>query len=187
MGDWCTFPASGDTDGGGGSGYLHTSLTNASFATTTTADAKTAPKKTDVDYVTGVAEGKNTGDGSGGNGLVVITECRPKPTAFCNNNAVCETNESCNCADCNDQIDHCGVKGTDEQLICTKDTTPPCFSDKFPYCFPACLDGYTRNASGQCVTNSPPVAACQNFTYPIKDDGFVKDNAASVTQYCTEK
>lgn len=27
----------------------------------------------------------------------------------------------------------------------------------------------------------------QNFTYPIKNDGYVKDNAASVTQYCIEK
>lgn len=48
-------------------------------------------------------------------------------------------------------MDHCAINGTGEQLICTKDTTPPCFADKFPYCFPACLDGYTRDASGQCV------------------------------------
>lgn len=56
LGDWCTFPTAGDTDGGGGSGYLHTSLVNPSFATATTADAKTPPKKIDSDYVAGVAE-----------------------------------------------------------------------------------------------------------------------------------
>lgn len=85
---------------------------------------------------------------------MVITECRPKPVATCNNNGTCDTNESCNCADCNDKADHCAINGTGEQLICTKDTTPPCFTDKFPYCFPACLDGYTRNASGQCVATT---------------------------------
>lgn len=87
---------------------------------------------------------------------MVITECRPKPVATCNGNGLCDANESCNCADCNDKADHCSINGTGEQLICTKDTTPPCFTDKFPYCFPACLDGYTRNASGQCVASVVP-------------------------------
>lgn len=30
-------------------------------------------------------------------------------------------------------------------------------------------------------------ASCQNFTYPTKNDGYVKDDVASVTKYCTEK
>lgn len=68
---------------------------------------------------------------------------------------MCDTNESCDCADCNEKADHCGIDGT-TQLICTKDTAPTCYSDKFPYCFPACLDGYTRNASGQCVATGTP-------------------------------
>ena len=53
------------------------------------------------------------------------------------------------------------MNGSGEQLICTKDTTPPCFTDKFPYCLSACLDGYTRNASGQCVST---VATATNST-----------------------
>ena len=88
---------------------------------------------------------------AGGNGRVVIAECRPKPVAQCNNNNVCDAGESCNCGDCNDQIDHCGVNPSGQQLICTKDTAPQCFTDKFPYCLSACLDGYIRNSSGQCV------------------------------------
>lgn len=80
----------------------------------------TVPKNTDVDYKTGVgAAGMYTV--AGGNGLVVITECRPKPATTCNNNAVCDANESCDCSDCNDQADHCALDGT-TQLICTKDT-----------------------------------------------------------------
>ena len=39
----------------------------------------------------------------------------------CNNNTICDANESCNCADCNGEPDHCGLSGT-AQLICTKDT-----------------------------------------------------------------
>lgn len=56
VGDWCTFPSAGDTEGGGGSGYLHANLINASFIIATATDAKTAPNKTDTDYVAGVAE-----------------------------------------------------------------------------------------------------------------------------------
>lgn len=162
LGDWCNVSSpAGDTDGGGGSGYLHSSLSNASFATSTvvlprasTTAATIAPKKTDTDYVAGIAEGRATGDGSGGNGLVIIRECRPKAATTCNNNNVCDTNESCNCSDCNQAIDHCGINGLGQQLICTKDTAEKCYTDKFPYCLPACLDGFTRNASGQCVSAS---------------------------------
>ena len=91
---------------------------------------------------------------AGGNGLVVITECRPKVTTTCNNNNTCDTNESCDCADCNEKADHCGLSGTGEQLICTKDTAPACYTDKFPYCLSGCLDGYKMDANGQCVNNS---------------------------------
>jgi hypothetical protein len=41
-----------------------------------------------------------------------------------------------------------------QQMICTKDTAVSCYTDKFPYCLPACLDGYVMNASGQCVANN---------------------------------
>lgn len=107
---------------------------------------------------------------AGGHGHVVIFECRPKPSVTCNNNGVCDENESCNCADCNEQVDHCGVNGSGEQLICTKDTAERCYTDKFPYCLSACLDGYTRNASGQCepttapTTSTPPSTTftCEN-------------------------
>lgn len=30
-------------------------------------------------------------------------------TVTCNNNNVCDANESCDCADCNDKVDHCGL------------------------------------------------------------------------------
>ena len=100
---------------------------------------------------------------------MVITECRPKPVATCNGNGLCDTNESCNCADCNNKFDHCAINGTGEQLICTKDTTPPCFTDKFPYCFPACLDGYTRNASGQCVINTTTSGGLSCTATPVTD------------------
>lgn len=46
-------------------------------------------------------------------------------TVTCNNNNVCDTNESCDCADCNEKVDHCGLSSAGEQLICTKDTTEP--------------------------------------------------------------
>lgn len=108
------------------------------------------PKNTDADYKTGVgAAGMYTV--AGGNGLVVITECRTKVATTCNNNNTCDTNESCDCADCNQKVDHCGLSGSGEQLICTKDTAPACYTDKFPYCLSGCLDGYKMDASGKCV------------------------------------
>lgn len=61
-------------------------------------------------------------------------------TVTCNYNNVCDTNESCDCADCNEKVDHCGLSSTGEQMICTKDTAPTCYTDKFPYCLSACLD-----------------------------------------------
>lgn len=33
----------------------------------------------------------------------------------------------------------------------------------------------------------PDAASCQNFTYPIEGNGFVKNDTASVTKYCTQK
>lgn len=92
---------------------------------------------------------------AGGNGLVVITECRPKSATTCNNNSVCDTNESCDCADCNEQVDHCGIDGLGQQMICTKDTAEKCYTDKFPYCLSGCLDGYKMDVGGQCVQNFP--------------------------------
>lgn len=70
----------------------------------------------------------------------------------CNNNGICDLNESCNCADCNGQIDHCGMVGG-QQLYCAPDPAPQCYTDRFPYCFPICLDGYALNATGQCVVS----------------------------------
>ncbi len=89
---------------------------------------------------------------------MVITECRKKTTATCNNNNICDKNESCNCPDCNDKIDHCGIDGLGQQLICTKDTAPKCYTDKFPYCLPACLNGYKLDT----VTNTcqPTTSVC---------------------------
>lgn len=101
-------------------------------------------------------------------------KCKPANqacgTVTCDYDTVCDANESCDCSDCNEKVDHCGKDGTGQQLICTKDTVEPCFTDKFPYCLSsACLDGYTRNASGQCeptttpTTTTPPTTfACQN-------------------------
>ena len=39
-------------------------------------------------------------------------------------------------------------------MLCTRDTEPVCYTDKFPYCLSACLDGYIKNASGQCVLDT---------------------------------
>lgn len=30
-------------------------------------------------------------------------------------------------------------------------------------------------------------ASCQSFTYPVRNDGYVKDDTASANKYCTEK
>ena len=43
----------------------------------------------------------------------------------CNNDLVCDTEESCDCADCNGQIDHCGLSDTGQQLYCIKDISTP--------------------------------------------------------------
>lgn len=40
----------------------------------------------------------------------------------CNNDDVCDTYESCNCADCNQATDHCATNSNGQQLTCTKDT-----------------------------------------------------------------
>lgn len=84
-------------------------------------------------------------------------KCKPANqacgTVTCNNNGTCNEFESCDCADCNGQIDHCGV-ANGEQLFCTKDPAPQCYTDRFPYCFPLCLDGYTLDtATNQCVVS----------------------------------
>ena len=86
--------------------------------------------------------------------------CKPASescgSVTCNNNNTCDANESCDCSDCNGQIDHCGLNGSGQQLYCTKDTTPACFTDKFPYCLSsACLDGYKFDTTtGQCVSGT---------------------------------
>lgn len=72
-------------------------------------------------------------------------------TLTCNNNNVCDANESCDCSDCNDVVDHCGLDTIGQQMICTKDTAPVCYTDKFPYCLPACLNGQKLDpVTGQC-------------------------------------
>lgn len=94
--------------------------------------------------------------------------CKPAgatcSTVTCNNNNVCDANESCNCSDCNQAIDHCGKNGSGQQLICTKDTAEKCYTDKFPYCLPACLDGYKMNSvTGKCEGTAPVVpTTCVN-------------------------
>lgn len=40
-------------------------------------------------------------------------------------------------------------------MICTKDTAPTCYTDKFPYCLSGCLDGYKMDTNGQCVPIVP--------------------------------
>lgn len=84
-------------------------------------------------------------------------------------------------------------------MICTKDTAEKCYTDKFPYCLSACLDGYTRNASGQCTSTTPPIttvtnpATCQNFTYPtaenvdVNTNSFVANTDTAANQFCTSK
>ena len=46
-------------------------------------------------------------------------------TVTCNNNATCDTGESCNCADCTnggaDDKDRCGLTSAGAQMVCTKD------------------------------------------------------------------
>ena len=49
---------------------------------------------------------------------------QPCGTVTCNTDGTCDEDESCNCADCNDQIDHCG-KNSGEQMTCTKDVIVP--------------------------------------------------------------
>ena len=38
---------------------------------------------------------------------------------------MCDENESCNCVDCNNQADHCGLSSVGEQLTCTQDSLTP--------------------------------------------------------------
>lgn len=38
-----------------------------------------------------------------------------------------------------------------QQLYCAPDPAPQCYTDRFPYCFPICLDGYALGTNGQCV------------------------------------
>ncbi len=74
----------------------------------------------------------------------------------CNNNTICEAGESCNCADCNNAADHCGLDTIGQQMICTQDTAPTCYADKFPYCLPACLDGKKLDpVTGTCASVAP--------------------------------
>ncbi len=42
----------------------------------------------------------------------------------CNSDGTCDEDESCNCGDCNSQIDHCG-ESAGQQLFCTKDSLAP--------------------------------------------------------------
>lgn len=89
-------------------------------------------------------------------------KCKPANetcgTVTCDYDTVCDANESCDCSDCNEKVDHCGKDGTGQQLICTKDTVEPCFTDKFPYCLSsACLDGYTYDTTTRtCVAGTTP-------------------------------
>jgi hypothetical protein len=51
---------------------------------------------------------------------------------------------------------------------------------------------YTIGSSGYnfgvpVVSTPATPATCQNFTYPIEGNGFVKNDTASVTKYCTQK
>ena len=89
------------------------------------------------------------------NWIALGTSTAPADGTTCNNNNICDTNESCDCADCNEKIDHCGLSTTGEQLICTKDTAEKCYTDKFPYCLPACLNGQKLDpVTGQCTNFS---------------------------------
>lgn len=81
---------------------------------------------------------------------------QPCGTLTCNTNGVCDEYESCNCSDCNGQTDHC-MSQSGTQLICTKDTEPACYTDKFPYCFSACLDGsHLDTITGKCIVDGAP-------------------------------
>ncbi len=77
-------------------------------------------------------------------------------TLTCNVNGVCDEYESCNCSDCNGQTDHC-MSQSGTQLVCAKDIAQACYTDKFPYCLSACLDGYKFDLStGKCLLSSSP-------------------------------
>lgn len=40
----------------------------------------------------------------------------------CNHDNICDTEESCDCSDCNNQTDHCGLNTSGQQLFCARDT-----------------------------------------------------------------
>lgn len=49
--------------------------------------------------------------------------------------------------------------------------------------------GDTQTPYALCVPIATTTAgnSDQNFTYPVKNDGYVKDDAVSATRFCTEK
>lgn len=67
----------------------------------------------------------------------------------CNNDAVCDLEESCDCADCNDQIDHCGLNTNGQQLFCSKDSATESLG---------CPDGFILDANDVCIPSSTPVS-----------------------------
>lgn len=85
-------------------------------------------------------------------------KCKPAGatcgTVTCNNNNVCDTNESCDCADCTnggtDDKDKCGFASTGAQMVCTKDvkntttsTSPVPTTEKWvAYTYPGYASSY---------------------------------------------
>ena len=47
-----------------------------------------------------------------------------QPSITCNNNGTCDGNEGCDCADCDEQVDHCGTTTTGIQMVCSGDVIP---------------------------------------------------------------
>lgn len=37
------------------------------------------------------------------------------------------------------------------------------------------------------TTTVPTITGSQNFNYPVKIDGYIKNDTASATKFCTEK
>lgn len=58
-------------------------------------------------------------------------------------------------------LDHCGLNASSQQLYCARDIAT-CYTDKFPYCLSACLDGYTFDTiTNQCVVTGGVSVAYQ--------------------------
>lgn len=67
-------------------------------------------------------------------------------------------------------------------MICTKDTAPVCYTDKFPYCLPACLDGQKLDpATGKCISTPINPNLIVNGDFEQGNIGFTSEYAYATT------